>query len=93
MSRLTDWVKDQFSAFKALYAREPSRINGWVLTALVAAGVPVAVAGVPVATVVAVVLGGVLGTEGWRQSVYAPATVQEIAAEAAEVTPSATPQA
>lgn len=83
MSKLTDWVKARVADFKDYYQREPSRVNGWVITLLAAVGVPVAVAGVPVATVVAITLGGLLGTEGWRQTVYAPATVQAIAAEAA----------
>lgn len=84
MSKLTDTLKKVFADAKAAYQKEPVRITSYIVTALLAAGVPVAVVGVPLATVVGIVLGGITFTEGVRASVYSPASVQEIAAEAAD---------
>jgi len=85
MSQITEFLKTRYEQLKELYEREPVAVNTAVLTVLTAVGVPVAVAGVPVATIVGIVLGGVVFGTALRQSVFAPATVQEIAAEAAEV--------
>lgn len=77
MSKIVDALKQVLADAKAAYQAEPVRINGYVTGILLTAGVPVAIAGVPVATVVAVALGAVLFTEGTRARVFAPANVTQ----------------
>lgn len=83
MKKVLAALKKLFTDARTAYQQEPVRVNAYLVTLLTAAGVPVAVAGVPLATVVAIVLGGVVFTEGTRASVFSPTSVQEIAAEAA----------
>jgi hypothetical protein len=76
MSKIKDLADRAIAYAKDLYAREPARVNSYVLAALAAVGVPLTISGVSVAAVAGVVLLIVLGGEKTRSVVFAPKTVQ-----------------
>lgn len=69
MNYVKDLASQALAAVKALYAREPARVNAAVLAAATAIGIPVVIGGVSVAAVLVPVIALLLGGEVTRAKV------------------------